>query len=248
MASISHRRLRELEALRRPARHSVYVWEWPVRIVHWVIVFALIVLSLTGYYIHHPFLSGAGGPGHPGFTMGLMRFIHEATGFAFIAAVLLRTYWAFVGNRYAHWRALLPITKAQRRDLLDMIRFYALLRSRPPRANGHNPLAAASYLLIYAGFVVTSLTGLGLFAWIIGSPPWTTLFGWTYHVMSEPSLRVVHFLLMFVYLAFAIFHIYCSILIDIEERNGELSSIITGYKANMLEGEMPRDDPRRAEV
>jgi hypothetical protein len=55
--------------------------------------------------------------------------------------------------------------------------------------------------------------------------------------MSIPELRLVHFLLMFVYIAFALLHIYTSILIDVEERNGELSSIITGYKANLLEGE-----------
>ena len=82
----------------------VYVWELPVRIVHWTIVLALIVLSVTGYYIHHPFLAGGGAPGHPGFTMGTIRFVHEATGFVFTAAVLFRIYWAFVGNRYAHWR------------------------------------------------------------------------------------------------------------------------------------------------
>jgi len=53
----------------------------------------------------------------------------------------------------------------------------------------------------------------------------------------------LHFVLMFVFGAFAVFHVYCSILVDIDERNGELSSIITGYKANVLDGETPRDAP-----
>ena len=149
----------------------LYVWEWPVRIVHWAIVLAADRALFTGYYIHHPFLSGSGGPGHPGFTMGLIRFLHEAAGFAFIAAVLVRIYWAFAGNRYARWRALLPITKAQRRDMLDMARFYAFLRRSPPRQNGHNPLAAVSYVGLYVGFVVTILSGLGLFAWVIPHAP-----------------------------------------------------------------------------
>ena len=38
---------------------------------------------------------------------------------------------------------------------------------------------------------------------------------------------------MFLYIAFAIHHVYSAVLYDIEERNGELSSIITGYKADM---------------
>ena len=245
MAAAGHARRREREAASRPARHTIYVWEWPVRIVHWTIVFAIIVLSVTGYYLHQPFLSGSGQPGHPGFTLGLIRFIHEASGFVFIAAVLLRIYWAFVGNRYARWRALLPLTRAQRRDLRDMVRFYSFRRRTPPPMNGHNPLAGLSYVVLYALFVVTILTGLGLFAWVIRTGPWTTLFGWTYDVMSISDLRQVHFLLLFVYICFLVHHVYSAVLVDVEERNGELSSMITGYKANVLEGETPRDEPGR---
>lgn len=246
MASVGHRRPRELEAAGRPARHAIYVWEWPVRIVHWVIVLDLVVLSITGYYLHHPFLSGSGQPGDPGFTLGLLRSIHEASGFVFIAAVLVRIYWAFVGNRYAGWRALVPITHAQRRDLRDMLAFYLFRRRNPPPTNGHNPLAGLAYLALYGMFMVTIVTGLGLFAWVIGTPPWTTLFGWTYQVMSVADLRLLHFLLMFFYIAFAIHHVYSAALVDFEEKNGELSSIFTGYKANVLEGEPPGDDPRSA--
>jgi Ni/Fe-hydrogenase 1 B-type cytochrome subunit len=218
-----------------PARRPVYVWQLPVRIVHWTIVVALVVLSATGYYIHHPFLGGAGGAGHPGFTMGTVRFVHEATGFAFIAAVLVRVYWAFAGNRYAHWRGLLPITAAQRRDLKDMVLFYALRRRKPPRANGHNPLASLAYLAIYGAFALSIITGLGLYAWVSRIPTWQTLFGWTYDTIGIERLRLVHFLLMFVFGAFTIHHVYSAILVDIEERNGELSSIVTGYKADVMD-------------
>ena len=49
--------------------------------------------------------------------------------------------------------------------------------------------------------------------------------------MSIQQLRLLHFLLMFVFGAFTIHHVYSAILVDIEERNGEVSSIVTGYKA-----------------
>jgi Ni/Fe-hydrogenase 1 B-type cytochrome subunit len=245
MGTVAPPTRRDPKAAARPARHAIYVFELPVRIVHWVIVLCLIVLSFTGYYIHHPFLSGSGMPGHPGFTMGEMRFVHEATGFVFIAAVLFRIYWSFAGNRYVRWGALLPVTKAQRRDLRETIRFYAFLNRRPPRLNGHNPLAGLAYVVLYLGFILTILTGLGLFAWVIRTPAWTTLFAWTWSVVSIPTLRLVHFLLMFAYGAFAIHHVYSAVLYDIEERNGEMSSIITGWKADLLEDEIPRDDPRR---
>lgn len=232
MATIAPRG-RELTAAAEPARRTVYVFELPVRICHWVIVVGIVVLSFTGYYLHHPFLSGSGVSGHPGFTYAEMRFIHESTGFVFIAAVLFRIYWSFVGNRYVHWRALLPITRAQRRDLRETARFYFFFKHRPPAINGHNPLAGLAYIVLYLGFIVTILTGLGLFAWVIRTPPWTTLFGWTWSVMSVPALRLLHFLLLFWYIAFAIHHVYSAVLFDLEERNGELSSMITGYKVDI---------------
>jgi Ni/Fe-hydrogenase 1 B-type cytochrome subunit len=224
---------------RLPSAGVVYVWELPVRVIHWTIVLLLIVLSFTGYYLHHPFLgAGAGsGPGHPGFLLGTIRSVHEIAGFTFTAAVLARAYWALVGNRYARWRGLLPLTAAQRRDLLETVRFYALRRRRPPPTYGHNPLAALAYLALYGCFLLSILSGFGLFAWVIRIGPWTTLFGWTYGVMAIEQLRLLHFLLMFVFGAFTIHHVYSSILFDIEERNGELSSIVTGYKSALIDDE-----------
>jgi Ni/Fe-hydrogenase 1 B-type cytochrome subunit len=93
---------------------------------------------------------------------------------------------------------------------------------------------------------VSILSGLGLFAWVSRIAAWKTLFGWTWSVLPIEQLRLLHFLLMFAFGAFAIHHVYSALLIDIEERNGELSSMTTGYKAEVLEGETPRDDPRQA--
>jgi Ni/Fe-hydrogenase 1 B-type cytochrome subunit len=220
-----------------PARRSIYVFELPVRLVHWTVVVCLIVLSLTGLYIEHPIRTGGAVPARPGFTFGEVRFIHEVTAFVFIAAVLFRIYWAFAGNEYAHWKALLPVTKEQRRDLRETVRFYSYRRRGPVRLNGHNPLAGLAYVALYFLFMISILTGLGLYAWLLRRPPWTSLFGWTYGVVPVPMLRLVHFLLLFFFAGFAVHHVYSAVLFDIEEHNGEMSSIFTGYKANLLDGE-----------
>jgi Ni/Fe-hydrogenase 1 B-type cytochrome subunit len=226
-----------------PARRAIYVWELPVRLVHWTIVLSLVVLSATGYYIYDPFLQGSGSPGHPGFLMGWVRFIHETCGFVFTAAVLARIYWAFAGNRYAHWRVFLPITRTQRHDLLDMLRFYALRRRDPPSANGHNPLAALAYLAVYGLFFLSIVSGFGLYAWESRIPAWRTLFGWTYGLLPIEQLRLVHFVLMFLFAAFTVHHVYSAVLVDLEEHNGELSSIVTGYKTGLPEAAATHDDP-----
>ncbi len=35
---------------------NVYVWEWPVRVCHWLIAGSIWVLSITGIYIGNPML------------------------------------------------------------------------------------------------------------------------------------------------------------------------------------------------
>ena len=34
-----------------------YVWQWPVRICHWINVIAMVMLSITGIYIGNPFMT-----------------------------------------------------------------------------------------------------------------------------------------------------------------------------------------------
>ncbi len=41
---------------------------------------------------------------------------------------------------------------------------------------------------------------------------------------------MLHYLATFLFIAFMIHHVYSAILVDIEERNGVMSSIFTGFK------------------
>lgn len=67
-----------------PGQVRVYVWEWPVRFSHWVLVFTIISLSITGYYMHSPYIVARG---HTAYVMGSMRFIHILSGYAFLLAM-----------------------------------------------------------------------------------------------------------------------------------------------------------------
>jgi Ni/Fe-hydrogenase 1 B-type cytochrome subunit len=204
----------------------------PIRIAHWTIVISILLLTVTGLYMDSPFFGPPAryGWGHPGFTFGVVRFIHEVAGGVFIAALLGRFYWGFAGNKYARWRAMLPLTKRQRQRLRDTINYYAYRRVEPPASVGHNPLAGLAYIGLYAGFLLSVLTGLSLFAWIAPTEPLRSLLSWTWTVMPIQDIRLIHILLMFWFIAFAVHHIYSALLVDIEERNGELSSMFSGWK------------------
>ncbi|HWP62177.1 MAG TPA: Ni/Fe-hydrogenase, b-type cytochrome subunit [Candidatus Binatia bacterium] len=205
-------------------RVRVYVWQVPVRITHWTIVLSVAVLSLTGAYIADPFLVPPGGS-----FMAGMRALHLLFAFVLVAAGLFRTYWLFAGNRFAHWRAFVPTNRAQLEEVVRQTAWYLFLRPQPPRVLGHNQLAAGTYLVVFVLLGLQTVTGFGLMG-IHGMEPWATLFGWFVELVGVQWVRLIHHLLMWAILAFLVHHVYAAVLVDHWERNGLLSSIITGYK------------------
>ena len=205
----------------------VYVWEWPVRISHWVIFLSLIVLSFTGYYIYDPFIISRGGGA---FLMGKMRFTHEVAAFVFIAAFLLRVYWFFQGNRWASWRQFLPFQKHRRKRVREWLKYYLFVRTETIREVGHNPLAGATYSFVYLLMFIEILTGLTLYNHIIGSKVLGFFVGWLPSLINIRYLREIHFLILFALWAFAIHHVYSAVLVGIEERSGLMSGIFSGDK------------------
>jgi Ni/Fe-hydrogenase 1 B-type cytochrome subunit len=212
-------------------RQDVYVWELPVRITHWVNVISIGILTVTGIYIATPFL-GTTGPASNQYLMGSMRFIHFVTAFVFTASVLFRIYWAFVGNIYARWHQFLPTSAARRRDARRMLGFYLFLRREPPAEVGHNPLAGVTYIVVFALFLLQIISGFALYSLPFERGTfWPVVFGWIIVTFGAQPVRLVHDIIMWLFLAFTIHHVYSCILIDIEERSGLVSSIITGSKS-----------------
>ena len=214
-------RLPETELVR------TYVWEKPVRITHWLIFFAIISLSFTGLYIHRPFLLSSG---NAAFLMAKMRFVHVVSGFVLIAAFIFRFYWFFRGNFWSRWSAYIPIRREQWKGIGNMLEFYSFLRFNPGLSVGHNPLAALSYFFIYLFIVVEILTGLALYDQVLHNPVLHQFIGWLPLLIELQYLRLIHYLLTFVFFAFVIFHVYASILVSNEEESGLLDSIFSGWK------------------
>ena len=214
---------------RRPATELVrtYVWELPVRIAHWLIFFAFVSLASTGLFIHRPFLLPSG---QAPFLMATVRFTHVVSGFVLIGAFAFRVYWFFKGNFWARWSAYIPIHREQWRGMGSMIEFYSFLRFEPGHRVGHNPLAALTYFIIYLLFLVEILTGLALYSRVVGNPVLTQFIGWLPQLIDPQYLREIHYFLMFVFFSFVIFHVYLSVLVSIEEENGLLDSIFSGWK------------------
>jgi Ni/Fe-hydrogenase 1 B-type cytochrome subunit len=206
-------------------RVRVYTWEIPVRVTHWVVVAAVIVLTITGSYIADPFLLPPGGS-----IMMTMRFIHMLAAFAFISAGIFRTYWLFAGNRFARWTAFVPTSRHQAAEAIRQLGWYLFVRPDAPKVLGHNQLAAGTYLVVFFLFLVQTVTGFALIA-VHGIQPWAALFGWVPAVLfGVQGVRLIHHLLMWAILAFMIHHVYSALLVDHVERNGLMGSMFTGFK------------------
>ena len=87
---------------------SVYVYETPVRLWHWINAAAIFVLCVTGYFIGSPPPSMQIAEATHQFVFGYIRFAHFAAGWILALGFLGRIYWAIFGNPHARQLFLLP--------------------------------------------------------------------------------------------------------------------------------------------
>ncbi len=208
-------------------QNKVYVWEVPVRLTHWVNFLCLLVLSFTGIYIGNPFLVA---DENSQYVMGWIRFIHFSTAYVFVINLAIRIYWSFVGNTYATWRALFPFSSERIGKLVHQMAFYALMTRKPPHEVGHTALAGMVYFLLLLLCAVSALTGFALYSLSNPGGFLNTVFGWVFSILSIPATRLLHHLIMWLLLYFAILHVYIVFFLNAVERNSILGSIFDGYK------------------
>jgi Ni/Fe-hydrogenase 1 B-type cytochrome subunit len=205
-------------------RVAVYVWQAPVRLTHWVTAICIVTLSLTGGYIADPFLLPPGGA-----VMSTVRMIHILTALTFLVSGVIRTSYLLVGNRFVRWPAFIPTSRKQFTEFFRQAGFYGFVRSDIPKVLGHNQLAAAAYLALFALLLVEVVTGFALDG-LMGADPGSTLFAWLRELLGPQMLRLIHHLCMWFILAIAFFHVYSCVLVDHIENVGVVTSMITGYK------------------
>ena len=211
-----------------------------MRATHWIIFLSIIVLTVTGYYIYSPFLTSKAS--HQ-FVMATMRSIHEITGYVFIAALIIRLYWFFAGNKWARLGQFLPIGRRRARDFKDQLAYYLFLRREPPLAIGHNPLAGLTYLVVFGIMAAEVLTGLALIQHVNPNKTLGYFINWLPHLISWRYIRLIHFVIMFMLWGFFVHHVYSAVLIGLEERSELVKSIFTGYK--VFQGRKLKEDERR---
>jgi len=173
-------------------RTSIYVYEAPVRLWHWINVVCITVLGVTGYFIGSP------PPSMPGeasdyYLMGYIRFAHFAAAYIFAIGFLARIYWGIVGNHHARQIFYVPFWNGQWwREVIFEARWYAFLEREPKKYVGHNPLAQLITFFLFTLLVVFMIcTGFALYSEGTGIDSWQhMLFGWVFDIW--PNSQDVH--------------------------------------------------------
>ncbi len=219
----------------------VYVWQLPVRLYHWINALCILVLSATGYLIGNPFILISSAEAYQGYWFGTVRFIHFLFAYIFFFNFVYRIYFGFVGNRFAKWGTFIPHKKEQFSEMLQVLKIDILqIAQAPLKAIGHNSLAGFTYFITFLVFLFQSITGFGMYAAM--SESWFPgLFAWIVPAMGgDAYVRVWHHLMMWVFIVFAMVHVYLVFYHDYVEGRGTISSMGGGWK--FIETDRLKDD------
>lgn len=207
----------------------VYLWHWPVRIAHWTTVLSVALLLLTGFYMGRPYFLGPAQLGAPYFLQWV-RLVHFAAAGALVAAAILRVYLLLSGNRFERFAALFPVRRRDRANMWHQLRCYLTVNTDScPRYLGHNPLQQLMYTLVYLAGVVMVATGFALYAQAEPGGLLFRAFAWVPALLGGLGpVRLVHHVVSWFFLIFIPIHVYVALRNDVLERNGLLSSMVSG--------------------
>ncbi len=115
----------------------IKVWDPLVRLFHWVLLAAFV----TAFITEDDFLN-----------------LHTLAGYTVIGLLLFRFVWGFTGSVYARFSDFAYSYKIIVAYLCDVFRFKAR------RYLGHNPAGGAMIILLLISLLLTTVTGLAVYA------------------------------------------------------------------------------------
>jgi Ni/Fe-hydrogenase 1 B-type cytochrome subunit len=168
------------------------------RILHELIMVSILLLIVTGFYIHRPFVGGAG------FLMLLMQGVHFFFAAVLIIAAVTRVITMFVGKE-RDWRSFIP-TGADFKLLPRTINYYAYISKELELKKKYNPLQMITYCIAFIMIVFQIISGLAL-KYPDGAFSW-----FNYGLFNnEIEVRMAHFVITWLFIIFLMIHVYLTI-------------------------------------
>ncbi len=217
-----------------PECKGYYIYQLPIRIWHWSMALAIVVLVITGYIIGKPLHSITGDATFL-FYMGYVRLAHFIAGYVLVIGLFARIVYTFFSNKYAKELLIVPVwKKAWWQDLWLDIRWYLFLNKAPTVHMGHNPLAQVGMFSCVLFLLLMSFTGLAIYQeeaspWYL--EPFRFMINLAYATGGNTiDLHNWHRLGMKLLLGFIIVHLYMVIREEIMGRTTLMSTMFSGYR------------------
>ncbi|MFZ4056047.1 MAG: cytochrome b/b6 domain-containing protein [Polynucleobacter sp.] len=115
-------------------KQTVLVWDFPVRVFHW-----LLVVSFAGAWLTS--------------ESEAQQMIHYAFGYSACALVLFRIIWGIVGTRYARF------TQFIKGPIATISHIKSLFKGNQDPGIGHNPAGALAIISLMVLILLINLTG-----------------------------------------------------------------------------------------
>jgi Ni/Fe-hydrogenase 1 B-type cytochrome subunit len=168
------------------------------RILHELIMVSILLLIVTGFYIHRPFVGGAG------FLMSLARGIHFFFAIVLIIAVLARIINMFVGKD-RDWRFFIP-SGSDFKLIPKTLSYYAYATKELYIEKRYNPIQMLTYCLAFVMIIFQIISGLAL-KYPDGAFSW-----FNYGLFNnEIEVRIAHFVVNWLFIMFLMIHVYLAI-------------------------------------
>jgi Ni/Fe-hydrogenase 1 B-type cytochrome subunit len=168
------------------------------RKLHSLIMWSILLLVATGFYIHFPFVDGQG------FLMSLARGVHFLFAAVLIVAGLIRIVMMFFGKN-RDWKSLVPTLK----DFALMPKFiahYLHFCKEPKLSKKYNPLQMSAYFMVFIFIIFQILSGLALL-FPDGFMSW-----FNYGIFqNEVNSRIWHYIINWVFVFILLIHLYLGI-------------------------------------
>ncbi len=188
-----------MEELRR-----VLIWSGWLRVSHWAIALATMVLMITGWLI-----------GNSPLIAETATEFHYLASSILIFGLVIRIVLMFKGHKHEKLQSLIP-EPSELRQIKETILFYLSLGKRPlPNWFAHNPLWKVVYLFFYLMLILMIVSG-GL----INNYP--VVFGF-----YQPSVHTFWATAIF---WFVVMHLISLFVHDYYAKTTDTSAMINGYR------------------
>ena len=168
-----------------------------LRILHELIMVSILILIVTGFYIHRPFVGGAG------FLMAMVRGVHFFFAAVLIISAVIRIIKMFVGKE-RDWKSFVP-TASDFKMFPKTINYYAYVGDELVLKKKYNPLQMFSYCVVFLMVIFQIISGFAL--------NYVSAFGWFNYgwFNNEIEVRMAHFVVTWLLLMFIMIHVYLGI-------------------------------------